>query len=140
MSSFQKKLASKIFKVGIDKIFIESSKLKEVEKAVTRKDIKNLIKKGYIKKKIGKIKFPYKKRIKRVKKGSSVDKKTIWVRNVRALRKYLKELAESGKIEKKDYKKVYKWIKGGMFRSRAHMRIFLEQRGIIKNVEEEKRI
>lgn len=132
MVSFQKRLAAKILKVGVDKVFIDSSKIEDVKKAVTRKDIKNLIKKGYIKKLPERISFPYKKEVKRVKKGSSIKKKTIRVRTVRALRKYLKELKESGKIEKTDYKKVYRWIKGGMFRSRAHMRIFLEQRGIIK--------
>lgn len=132
MVSFQKRLAAKILKVGVDKVFIDSSKIEDVKKAVTRKDIKNLIKKGYIKKLPERVSFPYKKEVKRVKKGSSIKKKTIRVRTVRALRKYLKELKESGKIEKNDYKKVYRWIKGGMFRSRAHMRIFLEQRGIIK--------
>ncbi|MEM5811525.1 MAG: 50S ribosomal protein L19e [Candidatus Aenigmatarchaeota archaeon] len=132
MVSFQKRLAAKILKVGIDKVFIDSSKIEDVKKAVTRKDIKNLIKKGYIKKLPEKVSFPYKKEVKRVKKGSSMKEKTKWVRTVRALRKYLKELKESGKIEKNDYKKVYRWIRGGMFRSRAHMKIFLEQRGIIK--------
>ncbi|MEM5874846.1 MAG: 50S ribosomal protein L19e [Candidatus Aenigmatarchaeota archaeon] len=132
MVSFQKRLAAKILKVGIDKVFIDSSKIEDVKKAVTRKDIKNLIKKGYIKKLPEKVSFPYKKEVKRVKKGSSMKEKTKWVRTVRALRTYLKELKESGKIEKNDYKKVYRWIKGGMFRSRAHMKIFLEQRGIIK--------
>jgi large subunit ribosomal protein L19e len=44
----------------------------------------------------------------------------------------LKELREAGKIDKSTYRKVYKLIKGGMFRSRAHLKLYLEQYGLLK--------
>jgi len=132
MVSFQKRLAAKILNVGKDKIWIDKSRLEDIKKAITRKDIKNLIKKGYIKKLSPKVKFPYKEETKRVKKGHSISKKEVWVKSVRALRKTLKELKENQKIDKKTYKTVYKWIKGGMFKSRRHMLLFLKQRGMIK--------
>jgi len=44
----------------------------------------------------------------------------------------LKELRDSGQIDRPTYRKLYKMVKGGMFRSRAHLKIYLEQHGFLK--------
>ena len=43
---FQKKLASKIFKVGIGRIKIDPTAIKEVREAMTREDIRALVEEG----------------------------------------------------------------------------------------------
>ncbi len=137
--SLQKKLAAKILKVGKSRIWLDPNKKKEIEEAITRADIKKLIQKGYIKVLPEKIRKKKEKRKKRVgsRKGSKysiISRKKRWVFTVRALRKFLKELKEKNMINQETFKKTYKLVKGGMFRSKSHLKIYLEQRGLIKKV------
>ncbi len=139
--SLQKKLAAKILKVGKSRIWLDPSKKKEIEEAITRADIRKLIKKGYIKVLPEKVKKRKEKRKKRgvgSKKGgkySIISRKERWVSTVRALRKFLKELKEKNMITQETFKKTYRLVKGGMFRSKSHLKVYLKQRGLIKEVE-----
>ena len=138
MVSFQKKIAAKILKVGVSRVWIDPSKIEDVRKAVTKADIRKLIRKGVIKA------LPPKKKRRKEKKRrkgpgsrkgklySRSPKKREWINTVRPLRRYLKELKEKGLIDQKTYKHIYKLVKGGMFRSRAHLRIYLEQHGMLR--------
>ena len=137
--SLQRKLAAKILKVGESKIWLDPTKLKEIGEAITRADIRRLILKGYIKKLTEKPPYPKEKKRKRKgvgkRKGGKyarLPKKRIWINRVRAQRKLLKELKEKGKIDKRAYRKLYKLVKGGMFRSRAHLLLYAKQRELIK--------
>ena len=49
MASLQKKLAAKILKVGANKVWLNPVKMKDIEKAITRIDVKRLIKQNAIK-------------------------------------------------------------------------------------------
>ena len=134
---FQKKLAAKILKVGEGRVWLDPSKTKDIRSAITRIDIKKLIKQGAIKRlppKLKKSKISKKKGrgSRKGAKHSIVTKKRKWISMIRPLRKMLKELRESKQIDNITYKKLYMQVKGGMFRSRSHLRIYLEQRGIIK--------
>ncbi|HDH91454.1 MAG TPA: 50S ribosomal protein L19e [Candidatus Aenigmarchaeota archaeon] len=143
---FQKRLAAKVLEVGESRVWLDPTKMEEIKKAVTKADIRNLIKKGYIKALPPKIKKPKEKRkrrrgpgSKKGKKHSIVSKKRKWIQTVRPLRRYLKELLEKDKISKETYKKFYRLVKGGMFRSRSHLRIYLEQRGLIREKKKVKK-
>lgn len=48
----------------------------------------------------------------------------------------LKELRDEKKIDEKNYRRLYLLAKGGVFRSRTHLKLYINQRGIIKNDEE----
>lgn len=135
--SLQRRLAAKLLKVGINKIWIDNSHIEEIKNAITRSDVKKMISHGYIKARSDKMKFPYKhkRKIKRAgsrkgKKGARYIKKRAWINTVRPLRKMIKELKKQGKIDNMTYKKTYLLIKSGTFRSRAHLKLYLEQRGI----------
>ena len=138
MTNLQRRLASEILKVGLDRVWFDPTKLEEIKKAITRKDIKNLIKKGYIKALPPKIKKPKAKRKRKgpgSRKGGKyarLSKKERWIRVVRPLRRFLKELKEKNQITNETYKKMRKLVKGGMFRSRAHLKLYLKQRGLLK--------
>ncbi len=139
MAKLQKRLASDILKVGLSRVWLDPTKLKDIDGAITRIDIKKLIKKGHIKTLPEKIHRPRgkskKKKYAGSRKGSKhaiVTAKRKWISTVRPLRRTLKELFTTGQIEKQTYKKTYMLIKGGMFRSKAHLKIYLGQHGLLK--------
>ncbi len=137
--NLQKKLAAKILKCGVEKIWIDP-KNEKVKQAMTRKDIRRFIKEGVIKK------LPNKKKPKRKikkkqqrrtgsRKGSRkarVGKKTEWLKVVRPQRRLIKELKEKGKLKPHVYRKIYKMIKGNAFRSKAHLMSYLKNKELLK--------
>lgn len=139
MSSLQKKLAAKILKVGIGKVWLDPTKVKDIEAAITKIDIRKLIKKGMIKALPEKIHRPREK-AKREKgpgrrkgaKGAIMPAKRRWISTVRPLRRMLKELRATDQIDNQTYRKLYLLIKGGMFRNRSHLKIYLEQHDLLK--------
>ncbi len=143
--SYQKKLAAKILKCGVSRIRVEPAK--EVEEALTKDDVRALIQKGLITKtqKRGAAKararsvFRQKKRGRRKgpgsKKGTRKSRsppKQNWMITVRALRRLLKELKETKKIDNKAYKDLYRKIKGGYFRNKQHLLLYLKDTGLLK--------
>jgi large subunit ribosomal protein L19e len=139
MVSLQKRLAAKILKVGVSRVWLDPTKRKEIEGAITRVDIKKLIKKNYIKVLPEKLSKP--ESLRRMKRGPGsrkggkhaiVPAKRKWINTVRPLRTFLRELKENQQIDSSTYKKIYKLIKGGAFRSRSHMLLYLEQHGLLK--------
>ena len=139
MTSLQKRLAAKILKVGLSRTWLDPAKTEDIEKAITKADIRRLIQKGYVKslpEKLHKAKERIKKKrgsgSRKGSKFAKLTKKERWISTVRPLRKFLKELKISGQIDNRTYRRLYLLIKGGVFRSRSHLKIYLEQHGLIK--------
>lgn len=136
----QKRLAADILKVGQSRIVMDSDHLEDIKNAITRRDVKRIISKGYIKVKRGKIKKPklYQKKKKRGpgrKKGSRgarLTKKERWMHTIRPMRKMLKELRDKEAIDTRTYRKTYLLVKAGMFRNRSHLRLYLKQKGVLR--------
>jgi large subunit ribosomal protein L19e len=139
MASLQKRLASKVLKVGVSRVWIDPEKREDVEKAITKWDIRKLVKKGDIKALPEKLHRP-KERTKKKrgmgsrkgKKYSIVPRKRRWISTIRPLRRLLKELKSSGEIDNQTYRRMRLLAKGGMFRSRSHLRTYLEQHDLLK--------
>lgn len=138
--TLQKRLAAKILKTGKSKVWIDPMRLKDAQSAITRIDIKKLIKQGVVKKLPGKLKMP-KERGRKHKRGpgskegsmhARLPKKRRWINTIRPLRRMLHELKAAGSIDNRTFRKLYMLAKGGQFRNRSHLRIYLEQRGILK--------
>lgn len=131
---FQKRIAAKILKVGITKVWLDPNHLKEIKEAITKADIRKLIKKSYIKTKEDFLKWRWKeKRGKRVRKGgkySIISRKRRWILRIRPIRRFLKELKQKGIIDNQTFKELYRLAKGGMFRHTGHLKKYLEQKGI----------
>ncbi len=142
-----KRMAASILKCGVTKIWIAPDKLKEAEKAITREDVKRLIKRGVIKKRAeDKGENPEKKRkmlqkkrgrrrgpgSRKGAKGARQGQKTEWLKKVRAQRKLIKELRDKGLLERNAYRKVYRLVKGGMFRSKKHLLTYLKEHELLK--------
>lgn len=135
----QKKIASKILKCGVEKVWIDPSNEK-VKQAITRRDIRRFIKEGAIKK------LPCKKKkatagkpqqrmgSRKGTKGARRGKKASWLKIIRPQRKLIKELKEKHQLNPNVYRKIYKLVKGGMFRSKSHLMNYLEEKKLINKV------
>jgi len=51
---------------------------------------------------------------------------------IRGMRRYLRELRDSGRIEVPTYRRFYAQAKGGMFKSKSHLDQQLRAAGAIK--------
>jgi large subunit ribosomal protein L19e len=137
--SLQRKIAARILKCGENRIWMDQTRLKEIEQAITASDVKSLIKKGYIKKLPVKGISRGRKREKLIqkkkgrrrghgsRKGTRIEKKRLWIKRIRALRKYLRELKEKGKIASRTYRELYRKAKGGMFKSKTHLKLYIDK-------------
>jgi large subunit ribosomal protein L19e len=138
MASLQKRLAAKVLKVGVNRVWIDPTKREDVEKAITKWDIRRLIMRGIVKALPEKIHKPKEKSRRKGtgrRKGgkySIVPRKRRWISTIRPLRRLLKELKLSGQIDNQTYKRMRLLSKGGMFRSRSHIMTYLEQHDMIK--------
>ena len=138
----QRRLAAEILKVGLDRVWIDPEALDEVGGAVTRDDIRKLIKEGKIKAKqkegisryrARKLAFQRSKGRRRghgSRKGAKYaryPRKQRWMSRIRAIRRRLRELRDSGKIDRTTYRKLYLLAKGGVFRSKAHVDYYIKE-------------
>jgi len=135
--NLQKKLAAKILKCGVNRVWIDP-KNEKVKQAITRRDIRRFIKEGVIKK------IPAKKISKKVKrkqqktgsrkgaKGARRGKKTTWLKIIRPQRRLVKELKNKNQLKPHAYRKIYKLVKGGMFRSKAHLTTYLKDKKLLR--------
>ena len=145
--SLQKRLTADAYGVGVDRVWIDPTKLEEVSKALTKEDIRALVEKGIIKIKPiegqsrvwARIRHLQKKKGRRRGHGSRKGPKTArlnskraWINRIRALRKLLRTLKQKGLIDKHLYRKLYLMAKGGYFRSRSHLLFWLKDREYLK--------
>ena len=145
-----RKMAAEIMKCGESRIRIELSK--ETEEALTREDVKSLIRTGLVWKipkkgtsrKFAKSRQRQKKKGRRSRAGSrkgtyrarSGPKKRKWIKSIRALRRLLKELKDNGQIEPRTYTQFYPRLKGGEFRNKKHLLTYLDEHDLLKKRKE----
>jgi len=143
----QRRMAASILKCGENRVWMDADRTEEIAKAVTKGDIKILIKGGAIKSKqskgisSGRKKFNKKQKEKGRKRGhgsrkgakyARLPRKERWIRTIRPIRAYLRQLRDEKAIAPRDYRKYYRRAKGGEFRSKQHLKTRLTADGIIK--------
>lgn len=135
----QKKLIAKTFKVGKKRIKLNPEKQDKIKEAITRFDLRKL--KGtaiIVEKKTGVSRVRARKKHEQKKKGrqkgpgskkgakySRIPKKELWMNKVRIQRDLIKELKIKSKITNEFYRKLYNMIKGGFFRSKVHLKLYI---------------
>lgn len=142
----KKRIASQLLKVGINRVFFDKERLTDIKEAITKEDMRGLIQEGAIKKKPEKgiSSFRSKKRKTQRKKGrrqgpgtrkgrrkARIPKKKEWMNKVRTQRKLIRLLKDKKLITSKTYNFLYKKIKGNFFRSRRHIKLFLDESHLI---------
>ncbi|MAE42842.1 50S ribosomal protein L19e [Candidatus Woesearchaeota archaeon] len=143
----QKRLAAQILKSSESNIWLDSNRLDEIKEAITKADVKSLIKDKAIKAK--KIRNTSKYRIRKnqiqknkgrrrgpgSRKGSlnsRISKKRRWINHIRVQREFLQNLRDKEVIERSAYRSLYMKSKGGFFRSKRHLKIYMKEHEFIK--------
>ncbi len=139
----QKRIAASVLKCSPKRVCFDITKLKEIKEAITRSDIRGLVIDGFIskKRKIGISSF--RSKLIKVQKskgkrkghgsrkgtaGARTPRKETWMNLVRLQRKLLSHLREKNAIDNKTYWEFYRKIKGGFFRSKRHLQLYINER------------
>ncbi len=138
----QKRIAAQILKVGKNRVYMNPERREDISSAITREDIRALINEGVISARPeqgssrGRIKQKNLQKKKGRRKGhgsrkgtkkSRNPKKEEWINKIRTIRNELKKLRKEGKIEKKEYRELYRQSKGGLFQSKRHLKEYIKK-------------
>jgi len=143
----QKRVCAQILKCGPSRIVFDETKLDEIKEAITKADLKGLIDAELISKK--KIKGVSRVRARKnavqrrkgrrrgqgKRKGSlkvRQGKKKTWMSQVRVQRNFVKMLRQKDLIDQPAFRTLYTKIKGGFFRSRRHIKVYMTDYQLIK--------
>jgi large subunit ribosomal protein L19e len=144
----QKRLAADVFGASEKRVSFDENRIDEIKEAITKSDIKRLIGTGAIieLQKTGISRSRANKRMKQRSKGrqrghgsrkgratAREPGKRQWINKVRLQRRFIAALRSSNKIDKPIYKDLYRKVKGGFFRSKGHILVYLEEKGTIKS-------
>ena len=136
----QRRLASAVMKIGEGRVWIDPEKIDYVETAITREEIRKLVREGVIKSLPQKGVCRVRARILKAKrqkglrrgpggksgpKRSRISKKQAWINKIRPIRKKLTELKESRVITESAYRKLYDMSESGVFQSKAELERYI---------------
>jgi len=137
-----KKIVARKLNVGVSKVKVSNDSLKKVKEAITGTDLESLVKEKVFSTKgdsqsRGRARILLEKKKKGRKKGlgkrrgtknARTNTKEMWMKKVRAQRKYILILLKEEKIDRVKYRDLYNKIKGGFFRSKAHIDSYLSKK------------
>jgi large subunit ribosomal protein L19e len=138
----QKRLAAQIFDCSPDRVAFNDDRLDDIKQAITKRDLKLLIGDGAIVKKPGNFTSRVRARKLALQKskgrrkgeGSRKGKATArskpkgnWMSKIRLQREFIRLLLEKAIITRKAYRELYLKSKGGYFRSKRHIKLYLEE-------------
>tara|TARA_Y100000310_G_scaffold225157_1_gene227186 strand:+ start:201 stop:650 length:450 start_codon:yes stop_codon:yes gene_type:complete len=145
--SNKKRIAAQLLKCGENRVKFNTSELPAIKEAITKSDIRALIKDKTIEKKKEKgiSRSRFRKNLEQKRKGrrsgpgrksgthkARLPKKVEWMNKIRAIRDLLKTLREKDVINPKIYRILYRKSKGGFFRSRRHIKLYIEEHNLGK--------
>ena len=143
--SNQRRMAAEVLKCGQNRVWMNPDRLDEVEDCITRADIRTAIASGLIKAKpkngTSKARIRYvagKRKGPGSRKGTAnarVRDKERWMATIRPIRDELKTLRADGKITPAVYRMYYRKAKGGIFKSRRHLKQHMIAAGHLKEEE-----
>lgn len=138
----KKQLVARMLEVSPKRVWVDNTRAQEVKEAITRDDIKNLMKNGVIalKQKKGvsrsraRVNLVQKRKGRRQGAGSRkgvmtarLPSKEAWKQRIRAIRSLINLLKEKELITKETYKELRVKAKGGYFRSQRHIKLYLTE-------------
>lgn len=138
----QKNLAGQVLKCSRKRVWLDPERLEDIKEAITKVDIRSLIKEGAIKKKAarGVSRARARKILEQKRKGrqkghgsrkgkrtARLSRKRGWINKIRAQRILLNELRGKKEISKKVHQDLYRKAKGGLFRSKRHILLFIQE-------------
>lgn len=150
---FARRVAAEMLKRGESSIRINTNSFDDVQKAMTRDDVRKLVSSGALFAVKAKhnasinAKLLKERRAQGRRRGRGRRKGTykarsgeLWMRKVRSQRLFLEKLKEKDKLDNMTFKKYYKMIKGNSFADKASLILHLGEEGIKISGEEVARI
>src|SRR3989338_8580636 len=143
----QRRIAAQVLKCSPYRVRFDENRLSEIKEAITKLDMRSLVKDGAItmlpeqgisrgrfrsmryKRKRGQGKGPGKRK---GKVTARLARKTKWINTIRSQRKLIAQLKDSAKIDHDTYRQLYLKAKGGYFRNRRHIKLYLEEQKLMK--------
>jgi large subunit ribosomal protein L19e len=148
MLNVQRRIAAQILKCGKNRVGFDPSRLDEIKEAITKIDMRGLINNGavYARPENSTSKYWARRRKSQKSKGKQkgagsrkgkasargLNPKRIWINKIRLQRGYIQSLRDQSKITTTNYHELYMKAKGGFFRSLRHMKLYVEEKGLIK--------
>lgn len=141
----QRRLASAVMKIGEGRVWIDPERIDYVEAAITREEIRKLVREGVIKslpeKGVCRVRARVlkKKRKKGLRRGpggksgsarSKISKKQAWINRIRPIRKRLSELKDTRAISESAYRKMYDMSESGVFKSKAELERYIQTQNL----------
>lgn len=138
----QKRLAGQLLNASKKRIKFDPERLADIKEAITKTDIRQLIddkaitktqEKGVSRARANKIKSQKSKGkqkgpgTRKGKRTARAPRKETWMNKIRSQRQLLNELKDNENISKETYRSLYKKAKGGFFRSKRHIKIYLDE-------------
>lgn len=126
--SKKKALAVRTLKVGKERIVFVDSRKDEIKDAITKQDIRDLVKEGAII--VKGVKGRKKVVVNKSRSPGNIRKKVNtrkqdYVKMTRKLRGYSGEMKKRGEISAEDLKEIRKRIRNRQFRSKAHLKEYI---------------
>ncbi len=147
----QKRLAASILKCSLKRVWFAPNRLADIKEAITKADIRALISEGVIakeqKKGISRVRANHRaiqrgKGLQRGpgkrkgKKTAIISRKESWIAKIRAQRLLLASLREGKVVTEKVYKSLYRKAKGGFFRNRRHIKVYIKEQNLTRKKEQ----
>ncbi len=142
----QKRLAAKALKCSYQRIRFDPARLSDIKEAITLYDIRSLINSRAISKihkqgiSRGRARAIHIQKVKgrqrghgsrKGRAGARLKRKDTWMNRIRLQRGFIKSLKDSGKIKNEVYRSLYLKAKGGFFRSKRHVKLYMEENKLI---------
>ncbi|CVK33395.1 50S ribosomal protein L19e [Methanoculleus bourgensis] len=137
----QKRMAAAVLKCGINRVWFDPERQADIEAAISRDDLRELIEEGAIKARTVKGNSRGRARERMAKRayghqrgpgrrkgaaGARASSKRTWIGKIRAQRRALREMRDEGTIDRTLYRLMYRRASGGQFRSVAHLTAHVE--------------
>ncbi len=144
----QRRLAAQALKCSPKRVWFDQTKLSTIKDAITKADVRSLINSGVIQEQPaksnsrGRARETARQRAKGRKRGhgrrkgkktARLNAKDAWMARVRLQREFLKELRTKKHIDTRTHRILYRKSKGGFFRSKRHIKLYIDEHGLAKN-------
>jgi large subunit ribosomal protein L19e len=138
----QRRVAAQVMGIGATRVKFNPERLEEVQEALTKDDIRSLVKSGAIAEKPVTGISRGRARARQAQKGKGRHKgggrrsgtakartpeKKKWMSKIRAIRDELKKMRSDKSLSPTEYRKLYRQSKGNLFQSRRHLREQIER-------------
>ena len=142
-----RRMAAEILGCGVHRVWIDPERIDEVLEAITREDVRRLIKEGVIRarpiKGVSRVRarMRHEQRKKgrrrghgrrKGKKGARTGGKEQWVNRIRAIRRFLRYLRARKIIDRRTYRMLYRLAKGGTFTSVSHVKMYIKEHNLAR--------